>query len=189
MAEDTTLKPKKLLSPQYSEQPPEDDVESQSPTPPAVETVDSGANGHAPTERAPNEDPDEEQDDAKEPEEQDRQDDQVEVELVVKDEDTPSNGQAGGTKEENSQTMSTALQEETRRTRWFAKCQQTNVAHCCIDTWRVVEVKDEKTGQKDAQLEVVLVPEAFRMWFYYGWYVIHIHYPYLSVCILLVVSR
>ena len=111
------------------------------------------------------------------------QDDQNDVELVVGPSDPPDESTqiiTSNTVNSNIGDGPLQIKEEdtsviSRQTRWFAKCQQTNVAHCCVDTWHVVQITDEETGHVDAQLEVVLVPEAFRMWFYYGWYML---YPY-----------
>jgi len=58
-----------------------------------------------------------------------------------------------------------------KHTRSRCLCQRTNVAHCCIEKWTVSYSTNATTKRRDAALEVILVPEAFRMWFYYGWWI------------------
>lgn len=97
----------------------------------------------------------------------------VEVDLEV---NVNRNGAAG-----NGQTATIADSIEEAYTGCLRCCQRTNIAHCCIDKWELnytkTKKKDPRTGEErevdDAHLTIVLIPEAFRMWFYYGWYDVH----------------
>jgi len=104
--------------------------------------------------------------------------DKEEVDLVVESDNNTENKAPAG-HPTAVQSLSDGLSvtdgiqkelRERRTPRCFECCQRTNAAHCCIDDCIVEYVPDEKGGH-DARLEVVFVPEAFRMWFYYGWWI------------------
>ena len=60
-------------------------------------------------------------------------------------------------------------------------CQRTKLAHCPIDKWILSFTDNAQTGKQDASLEIVLVPEAFRMWFYYGLWIFLILSIFISI--------
>jgi len=70
-----------------------------------------------------------------------------------------------------SATMNADGKDLAVKHKFFVCCQRTRLAHCPIDTWKLTYTDNKKTGKPDAHLEIVFVPEAFRMWFYYGWWI------------------
>lgn len=81
----------------------------------------------------------------------------------------PTNGPIDCTGIKLQRSLETKLENKNRTSHryiCFRFCQSTKVAHCPIDRYTLIY-----DSNHDAHLEVVLVPEAFRMWFYYGWWI------------------
>ena len=92
------------------------------------------------------------------------------IELRISGDDATGSNPAVSASTSSQSNLIDDQQEEVEH-QFFKCCQNSVAAHCCIDDWRSKSIEDPKTGEEiDTQLEIVLVPEAFRMWFYYGWY-------------------
>ena len=103
------------------------------------------------------------------------------IELRVSGDDATGSNPAVNASTSSQSNLIDDQQEEVEH-QFFKCCQNSVAAHCCIDDWRSKSIEDPKTGEEiDTQLEIVLVPEAFRMWFYYGLWIFLILSIFISI--------